>query len=421
MNNTVVMVLAGGEGERLYPLTRDRAKPAVPFAGNLRLVDFTLSNCLNSGLRRVNVLTQYKSDSLNRHIRLGWDIFNPELGEYIEVRPPQLRLASTWYLGTADAIYQNIYTLQREMPEYVLILSGDHVYSMDYSQMIGRHINSKAVCTIACKPVPLQEAHRFGILTVNNDERVINFAEKPDNPRKSELPSRFDLSERDFALCSMGVYVFNTEALVRMVIEDSKNNSSSHDFGRDVFPAIIQSDERVTAYPFWNLEKGKIMYWRDIGTLDAYMQSNLELATGHLSDGLTEPFSLYDRGWPFRSYVPSAPPLNVCGRVDEEEGGANRINNSLISNGVVINNATVLNSVIGPQVIINEGAFLKNSVVLSNVKIGENAVVANTIVDKHNVIPSGTQIGIDKEADSHHFTVSEGGIVVVPKRMPLFQ
>ncbi len=418
IKNTVAMVLAGGEGERLSPLTRDRAKPAVPFAGNLRLIDFTLSNCLNSGIRRVNVFTQYKSDSLNRHVRLGWNIFNPELGEYIEINPPQRRLASTWYLGTADAIYQNIHILQEEKPDYVLILSGDHVYGMDYAGLIESHMKNDAALTIACKPIPIEKAGHLGVLCAGEDGVVDSFEEKPDRPFPCKLPAGFPKEEEEFALCSMGVYLFNTEVLVRRVIEDAKR-STTHDFGRDIIPVMIGSDERVMAYRFWDSEKGRLFYWRDIGTLDVYLNANLEIAAGQTSELYTDPLDLYDRDWPFRSYVYPAPPLNVvCGAAAKPPD--HLICNSLVSNGVVLEEASVLNSVIGPDVHIGAGSVIKESVILPGVKIGRDVRIKRAVVDKGNCIPEGTRIGLDREHDAHHFTISEGGTVAVPKNMPLF-
>ncbi len=420
IKNTVVMILAGGEGERLYPLTRDRAKPAVPFAGNLRLIDFSLSNCLNSGLRRVQVLTQYKSDSLNRHIRLGWNIFNPELGEYIEVNPPQLRLASTWYLGTADAIYQNIFTLQREKPDYVLILSGDHVYGMDYSRLLNYHVESGAALTIACKPLPAAESGHLGVLTAARDGRVESFAEKPPVPATFRLPDTFTPASEDYAMCSMGVYVFNTETLVRSVIEDAKRNTA-HDFGCDVIPAMIEAGDRVMAYRFWDPERGRLPYWRDIGTIDAYLQANLELATGCPEGACTEPLCLYQSNWPFRSYMSSAPPLNVlCKCGDADAAPSTVICNSLISNGVVIRDAAISKSIISAGVQIGPGSIIEESVILPGVMVGANVKLQKAIIDKDNTIPDGSSIGIDRNRDAHNFTVSEGGVVVVPKNMPLF-
>ncbi len=421
IRNTIAMVLAGGEGERLYPLTRDRAKPAVPFAGSLRLIDFTLSNCLNSGIRRVHVLTQYKSDSLNRHVRLGWNIFNPELGEYIEVNPPQMRLASTWYLGTADAIYQNIYTLQKEQPEYVLVLSGDHVYGMDYSRLIGYHIKHDADLTIACMPTPVESAGHLGVLRADGEGVVSEFAEKPENPAATALPPSFRSGGAEFALCSMGVYVFKTESLVRRVIEDSKQRTL-HDFGRDVIPDMIASGDRVMAYRFWDKKKGRLLYWRDIGTLDAYLHANLEIATLRTSDSCTEPLGLYSSNWPFRSYVSRSTPLNiVCNEYNDAGEPAVRICNSLIGSGVEVRDSLVTDSVIGPGVHIGPGSCIKESVILSGVKIGRNVSINRAIVDKYNSIPSGTRLGFDRRCDAQHFTISEGGVVAVSKRMPLFQ
>ncbi len=420
VDNTVVMVLAGGEGERLYPLTRDRAKPAVPFAGNLRLIDFSLSNCLNSGLRRVHVLTQYKSDSLSRHIRLGWDIFNPELGEYIEVNPPQLRLASTWYQGTADAIYQNIYTLQHEKPRYVLILSGDHVYGMDYSRLIAHHIGNEACLTVACRPMPAGHAAHLGTVTTDAQGKIEKFEEKPQQPATIELPGAFPPEAGEFALCSMGVYVFNTDALVRRVIEDSKHHTT-HDFGRDVIPAMIDAGDRIMAFRFSKAEKGRLPYWKDIGTLDAYLQANIEVATGRPECPLTEPLALYEETWPFRSYMSSAPPLNIlCNQDDFAAGLPTRICNSLVSNGVVIRDAMVSRSVIGSGVHIGSGSIVEQSVIMPGVKIGRNVEIRRAIIDKNNTIPDGNRIGLERDRDAHYFTISDGGVVAVPKNMPLF-
>lgn len=411
LRDTVTMILAGGQGERLYPLTRDRAKPAVPFAGDFRLIDFTLSNCLNSGMRRVHVLTQYKSDSLNRHIRLGWNVYNPELGEYVEVNPPQMRLTSHWYLGTADAIHQNIYALEHERPDQVLILSGDHVYKMDYCPMLGQHLENDADLTIACIEVPRHEASRLGVLSVDDEMRTLALDEKPDEP--TVFPGSVERTGRPMSLCSMGVYIFDTETLVRRVVEDSKS-STSHDFGRDVIPAMLEAGDRVFAYRFAACAAGKKPYWRDVGTLDVYWEAHMQL----LSD--SPPMNLHDPQWPLRTYVPNAPPVQaICG--DHQTGeGPTHICNSLLCNGAMIDRAQVRRSVLGPNVRINPGSVVEDSVILARCHVGRDAVVRKTVLDKANRVPDGFQLGVDREQDQRHFTISEGGVVVVPKEMPLF-
>ncbi len=414
LRKTVSMVMAGGQGERLYPLTRDRAKPAVPFAGNYRLIDFTLSNCLNSGLRRVHVLTQYKSDSLNRHIRLGWDVYNPELGEYVEVNPPQMRLTSHWYLGTADAIHQNIYTLERERPEYVLVLSGDHVYRMDYTLLIRQHVETGADLTIACQEVPREEARRLGVLDVDDRMRVRGVAEKPENP--AAAPGCGAEEEPSKSLCSMGVYLFDTETLVRRVVEDSKKNTT-HDFGRDVIPMMIDRGDEVYAYRFRGVKKGEdTPYWRDVGTLDAYWESHMELLSEDPS------IDLHDSTWPVRSHVEPSPPVKSI----SEGQGANsenrgHIRDSLLCNGTIVGDARITRSVVGAGVRIHSGTVVEDSIILGNCEVGPDAVVKKAIVDKNNRIPSGFELGRNHEHDERYFTLTDGGVVVVPKEMPLFR
>lgn len=405
LGRTVSIILAGGQGERLYPLTRDRAKPAVPFAGNYRLIDFTLSNCLNSGVRRVHVLTQYKSDSLNRHIRLGWNVYNPQLGEYIEVNPPQMRLTSHWYLGTADAIYQNIYTLEHERPDYVLVLSGDHVYKMDYGRLLQQHMDSDADLTIGAVRVPCPEATRFGVLDVQKNMRVRALQEKPDDP--ATLPA-----EKKAALCSMGVYVFDTDILVKRVVEDSKRDSS-HDFGKDVIPAMIRAGDRVFVRIFGGMEGNGSGYWRDVGTLDVYWRAHMELL------GADAPLALQDPEWPIRSHVSAWPPAQLMA---PDSGATNDIavTESLVCNGAVIEGATVSRSVIGPGVYVGPGARVEESIILSSCRVGSEARLSKAVLDKDNRVPEGFTLGMDRKQDKRHFTVSSDGLVVVPKEMPLF-
>lgn len=399
LKDTLVMLLAGGQGERLYPLTKDRAKPAVPFAGAYRLIDFTLSNCLNSGLRRIYVLTQYKSDSLDRHIKLGWGIFNPEIGEWIETQPPQQRMSSDWYLGTAHALYENIYTLEHLRPKYVLILSGDHVYRMDYSLMLGAHVESEADMTMACVEKPLEEAAgTLGVMTADSQLRAIRFAEKPAHPEP--IPGR-----KDACMCSMGIYVFSTETLVRRVIEDAKRDST-HDFAADVVPAMIESGDRVFAYPF----PGR--YWRDIGTLDAYWQAHMDLLS------IEPPMDLYDRDWPFRGYPRCRPPaMAVVGRQGSQVTDP-EVRNSLVCHGCIIKGACVADSVIGADVHIGVGSRIEQSVIHEGTCVGRNVVIRKAIVDKDNTIPDGARIGVEPEWDRRHFALSDGGVVVMPKGMP---
>ncbi len=393
------MLLAGGQGERLYPLTKDRAKPAVPFGGTYRIVDFTLSNCLNSGLRRICVLTQYKSDSLNRHIRLGWDILNPDIGEYVEIRPPQQRMNSDWYLGTAHAIYQNIYTLEHEKPRYVIVLGGDHVYRLDYSRMLSAHVAAEAHVTVACVARPSSEAAgRLGVVSIDENMQVLSLEEKP------EEPEQFMDGDGD-CLCSMGIYVFDTDVLVHRVIEDARKQTS-HDFARDVIPAMLARGDRVFAYKLGR------RYWRDIGTLDAYWQAHMDLVS------VQPEFDLYDRDWPIRGYSQARPPGKLVFGGGPPGAPKCEVYNSLISNGAIVSGAFVKDSVIGPDVHVEVGSRIEESVILNDTYVGRDATIRRTIVDKHNTIPDGACIGCDPEWDKRHFTISAGGVAAVPKNMP---
>jgi glucose-1-phosphate adenylyltransferase len=393
------MVLAGGEGERLYPLTKERAKPAVPFAGAYRIIDFTLSNCLNSGLRRAYVLTQYKSESLQRHIRFGWNIFNPEIGEWIETRPPQQRLSSDWYLGTADAIYQNMHTLERERPRRVLVLSGDHVYAMDYAGMLRAHVSKGADLTMACIPKPiLQAASKLGVVTVDEDQRVVAFEEKPTAP-----PPMADM--QDACLCSMGIYVFETEVLARRVIEEAKKDGA-HDFARDVLPAMLGKGDAVFAYRFDG------SYWRDIGTLDAYWDAHMDLVS------VQPAFNLYDAEWPIRGSAHARAPAKIVFGGGMPDTPRAEVYNSLVCNGAIISGAYVCDSVIGPDVRVEVGSRIEQSVIFEGTSVGRNATIRKAIIDKQNAVPDNARIGLDPEWDRRHFSVSEGGVVVMPKALP---
>jgi len=396
--NIITFVLAGGKGERLYPLTKDRAKPAVPFGGSYRIIDFTLSNAVNSGLRKIYILTQYKSFSLQRHIREGWNILSKELGEFIEVVPAQQRMGEDWYLGTADSIFQNIYILEQEKPEYVLILSGDHVYKMDYSKMIEFHIEKKADLTISTFEVPKEEANRFGVLKIDENSRIVDFVEKPSIP--FTLPSNPSIS-----LISMGIYIFNVEILVKRLIEDAKRIDSSHDFGKDIIPRMIKKDN-VFAYRFIDEKNKESKYWKDIGTIEAYYQANMELLE-------IEPIlNLYDKNWPIMTYKPQLPPAKIVFLGKNIE-----ILNSMISDGCIISGSSIYNSVISPNVKIEKWTEIFDSIIMNNVFIGENCKIKRAIIDKNVIISDGTVIGYDLNEDRKKFYVSESGIVVIPRGM----
>lgn len=393
---TLTFILAGGQGERLYPLTRDRSKPAVHFGGTYRIIDFPLSNCLNSDMRKIIVLTQYKSLSLERHISTAWNLFHRELGAFIDVVPPQQRITEDWYRGTADAIFQNIYIIEMEKPEYVMILSGDHIYKMDYNKMLHFHIENNADLTIAAIETPLEEAKRFGVLEVDESQRLIGFAEKPENPRP--IPGKTDRS-----FVSMGLYIFKTEKLVTYLSQDHKLEGSN-DFGKDVIPRVFPTD-RVFTYDYVKNE-GSRAYWRDIGTIKSYYEANMELLTE------TPPIDLYERGWIIRTYMEQFPPAKI---LCEEAASNTDIVNSIVSNGSTINGGSVQNSVLSPGVKVHGNAVIENSILMHGVTIGKNAKIRNAIIDKRIKIPDGEQIGYDLKKDRKRFTVTEEDIVVVPK------
>ncbi len=399
LKRTLVMLLAGGQGERLYPLTRNRAKPAVPFGGIYRIIDFTLSNCLNSGLRKIHVLTQYKSFSLQRHLQYGWNLFRAELDEYLYVIPPQQQATPHWYLGTADAICQNIYFLERERPARVLIVAGDHIYRMDYRHMLAFHLAQQATLTVACVAVPVaRAAGQLGVAVTDAEGRIVDFQEKPAQP--AELPGK-----PGYCLCSMGVYLFETPALVREVVADAKTDSE-HDFGKNIIPSMIER-ERVFAHEFRSLTPDTEPYWRDIGTIDAYWEANYDLVQ-------VQPlFNLYDTEWPIRTYQPQAPPAKTVFN-EEPFGRRGRALNSLVSSGCIISGALVEQSVLSPRVFVHSGAEVRESVVMDDVEIGRNARIRRAIIDKRVRIPPGAEIGYDLESDKASFTVSPAGIVVVP-------
>jgi glucose-1-phosphate adenylyltransferase len=395
------MILAGGRGERLYPLTRNRAKPSVPFGAIYRIIDFTLSNCLNSGIRRIYALTQYKSISLNRHIQLGWNILSAPLGEFIEAVPAQQRIDEHWYQGTADAIFQNIYTLQEERPDLVLILSGDHIYKMDYRKMIAFHLERGADLTVAAIRMDRNLSKEFGVIEVDGDWRMIGFQEKPEEPRT--IPG-----DPGWFLASMGIYVFDTELLVRRLIEDARSDSS-HDFGKDIIPMMIGKDQ-VFAFDFRQGDCGGTGYWRDVGTIDAYYEANMDLIA------ITPQLNLYDPQWPILTYQLPSPPAKT---VWIEEGRVGTALNSIISNGCIISGGNVKRSILSPRVTIHSFAEVEDSILLEGGDVGRNARIKRTIVDKEVQIPPETEIGYDLDEDAKRFTVTASGIVVVPKGMKL--
>lgn len=400
LDRTLTFILAGGIGSRLHPLTAERAKPGVPFGGKYRIIDFALANCLHSGLRRVLVLTQYKSHSLHKHLRDGWSIFNPELGEYVTAVPAQMRTGESWYAGTADAMYQNLYLLERSGADRVLILSGDHIYRMDYAPMLATHSESEADVTVACQDVPLGQGQAFGIVSVGKDSRVVGFEEKPETPRP--MPD-----DPDRTLASMGIYLFSTDLLIKALAEDHGDPESGHDFGRDLLPRLIDR-HRVTAYRFGG-PAGRVtpdQYWRDVGTIDAYYQANMDLLRS------VPPLNLYQEDWPIRTYQPQTPPART---VPSELGDEGIFINSILAGGVVISGGSVQHSILFPKVFVDAEASIEDSIVFENVRVGAGARLRNCIIDKHVVIPPGETIGVDRELDAGRFTVSDSGIVVVPK------
>jgi glucose-1-phosphate adenylyltransferase len=405
MNSTragvLTMIMAGGRGERLYPLTRDAAKPAVTIAGCYRIIDFTLSNCFNSGMRQLYLLTQYSNVTMNRHLRLAWEpIFLPDQDEFVESVPPQHRSGEDWYHGTADSIYQNISILQRHRPEYVLVLSGDHVYRMNYTGMIEYHVENGAELTIAAVEIEREQASSFGVMGIDPDGCVRLFVEKPGNP--PACPGNPEMS-----LCSMGVYVFSTTKLVRELIRDAKDRRSSHDFGKSIIPALIERGDRVFAYPFRDDSTGATGYWRDIGTLDSYFACNLDLASPRPG------IDLYDKSWPIRTRTQPHPPSRVVGTT---AGGARsgEVVDSLLGPGCVISGARVEQSVLSPEVRIHGGAEVSQCVLMEGVEVGCGVTLRKTIVCPGVQIPEGKRIGVDGRADRARYTVSQGGITVVP-------
>ena len=404
LRDTITMVLAGGQGERLSPLTTFRSKPAVPFGGKYRIIDFALSNCLNSGLRRIYVLTQYKSDSLNQHLLEAWSIFNPELGEFIYSIPPQRKFNNDWYLGTANAIYQNINLFSSDdKAKWVLLLSGDHIYKMDYLKFLQHHIENNADMSMSCVEVPLDEAHRFGIVDVDKNHNVKSFIEKPVKP--PEIPD-----QPGYSFVNMGIYVFNAKVLRDVFREMEVKNVKSHDFGHDVIPYLVKSRLKVSAYKFFDENRKTKTYWKDIGTIESYFDASMDLIS------ITPEFNLYDLGWPIRTYQYQFPPAKTVSHEGERVG---RNLNSLICDGTIISGGLVERSLLGPNVRVNSFAYITDSIIMNNCNVGRHARIRRAIIDKNVNIPEGYEIGFDQEGDKKKFTVTDSGIVVIAKNQTL--
>jgi glucose-1-phosphate adenylyltransferase len=403
MQDVLAVILAGGKGSRLEPLTRDRAKPAVPFGGAYRIIDFTLSNCLNSGLRRILVLTQYKAMSLDRHISMGWQKYMcRELGEFIDVVPPQQRIDEQWYQGTADAVYQNIYTIEQERPEHVIILAGDHIYKMDYGKLIDSHIENRADVTIGALRVTADEAKQFGVMEVDDDNRVVGFIEK--SPEPKTIPG-----DEFHCLASMGIYVFTAHFLFDQLMVDATRPESAHDFGRNMIPSVIRA-HRVFAYLFLDENRKTDAYWRDVGTLDAYYEANLDLVT------VDPQLNMYDDRWPLRTYQPNVPPPKFVFAEYGEGRRRGEAHDSLVCNGSIVSGGQVVRSILGPKARINSYSHVEDSILFEGVDIGRHARVRRAIIDKGVSIPPDFQIGYDAEQDRKRgFSISPGGVTVIAK------
>ncbi len=399
LRKTITMILAGGQGERLFPLTKERTKPSVPFGGKYRIIDFTLSNCLNSGLRRIFVITQYKSDSLSRHLYEAWNIFNPDLGEFIYSIPPQLKTSNNWYLGTANAVHQNMNLIEDISYDNLLLLSGDHIYKMDYLKMIQYHKEKNAQLTIASIEIPSSQANRFGVIDIDENYRVRKFVEKPKNP--PEIPDKPGLS-----FVNMGIYVFSTEAIKEVFNKMDNEKIPSYDFGKDVIPYMIKNDYHVQAYRFVDENKKAEPYWVDVGTIDSYYAASMDLIN------VIPHFNLYDSDWPLRTRQLQFPPAKTISHEGERVG---RAINSLITDGTIISGGLVERSILGYNVRVNSYSYITDSIIYDNCNIGRHARIRRTIIDKNVVIPEGMEIGFDADTDKKRFTVSETGIVVIPK------
>jgi glucose-1-phosphate adenylyltransferase len=398
--STMAMIMAGGRGSRLEDLTAIRAKPATPFGGKFRIIDFPLSNCVNSGIRQIFVLTQYKAHSLIQHIHRGWGYLRGEFGEFIQIIPAQQQMGEHWYLGTADCIYQNINEIREHSPEHVLILAGDHIYKMDYGPMIAAHTENNADITVGVIQVPLHEATGFGVMSIDENNRVKRFDEKPASPQ--HVPGN-----PDAAMVSMGIYVFNREFLIDVLHKDAANPDSSHDFGHDVIPEAIEKC-RVFAYPFHDVKTRAQSYWRDVGTVDAYFRANLELVYVHPE------LNLYDEAWPIWTYQEQLPPAKF---VLDESGRIGMATNSMVSGGCIVSGAYVKQSLLFSSVTVDEGSEIIQAVILPQVSIGKHCRITRAIIDKRCVIPDNTVIGEDHAEDAKRFRVTDEGVVLVCPHM----
>ncbi len=405
MKDTLGVLLAGGAGERLYPLTRDRAKPAVTFGGNYRIIDITLSNCVNSDLRRVYILTQYKALSLNRHIREGWNIVAREMGEFVEILPPMKRVSENWYMGTADAVYQNIYSIGSEQPKHVLILSGDHIYKMDYRKMLQQHNDCGSDITLATLLMDPAECSRFGVVEVDGDSRITGFQEKPE---RTNLRSPYNPS---MVSVSMGIYLFNTDVLIPVLLKDAEDPSSSHDFGKDILPKMVD-EYRVYAYNFEDENKKKAFYWRDVGTLEAYYEANMDMVA------VSPVFNLYDADWPIRTHQRQYPPAKF---VFAETGRTGTALDSIVSAGCIVSGGSVKGCILSPNVRVNSYTEVEDSILFQEVDIGRHCKIRKAIIDRDVHIPEGTTIGYDVAADKARYFVTETGITVVTRDYSLFE
>jgi len=396
----LAMILAGGKGERLHPLTIHRAKPAVPFGGIYRIIDFTLSNCINSDIRKIAVLPQYKSLSLDKHLRLAWNIFSGELNEFIISVPPQQRVGEKWYQGTADAIYQNIYMIEKDAPDHVLVLAGDHIYKMDYAEMFSFHKEHHADATVAAIEIPKKSAAAFGVIEVDDHGRIIGFEEKPRHPKC--IPGRPDL-----AFASMGIYLFNTKTLLEYLKSDALQDTS-HDFGKNIIPQMMKTS-RVCAYNFKDENKKEAKYWRDVGTIDAYWEANMDLVS-------VDPLlNLYDKAWPIRTYQSQSPPAKFVFAQETKGGRLGIALDSIVAHGCIVSGGRVQNSVLSPNVRINSYSDVHDSILMENVDIGRHCRIRKAIIDKDVVIPPETEIGYDLEKDKKRYYVTPSGIVVIAK------
>lgn len=397
-----VFLLAGGRGERLYPLTKDRAKPAVPFGGKYRVIDFTLTNCINSGFRKIAVATQYKSSSLNRHLALSWDFLSSSLGEYVTVLPPQQRYAEKWYAGTADAVYQNLYFLERENTKYVVVLSGDHIYKMDYKEMLEFHINKKADITIGTVVVDKSKTSSFGIMQIDESEQIIGFKEKP----RVNPPTLPDDPEK--SLASMGIYIFNVNTLIDLLVHDERIDTSSHDFGKDIIPYAINTNLNLYAYRFLNRD-GSQGYWQDIGTIDSFYEANMDLLSENPK------IDIYDRNWPIFTHSRYRPPARLTYGILDNELLSGVVIDSIVGEGSVLTGSKLVHSVIFYDVRIDAGSLIEDSIIFGEVKIGKNVMIKKTIIDKFVNIPDNIQIGYDLESDRKYFYVTPSEIVIIPR------